>query len=132
MMTALELLQKYNILYTVEREQVVHYLMDHRTHPTADEVYIGMKQLDSTISRATVFNTLKVLSERCAVSTLFIEGGVVRYDICTEPHAHFRCSQCGAIVDVDIRRNASLHIPEGFSANNTQYIITGLCPQCGK
>lgn len=131
-MTAREFLHKNNIQYTFEREQVVQYMMDHRIHPTADEVFSGMKQMDSTISRATVFNTLKVLADRCAVTMLLIEEGVVRYDICTEPHAHFRCCQCGKIMDVAIRRNVSLDIPKGCVARQMQYIITGFCLECAK
>lgn len=129
-MTAREFLKNSNIQYTYEREQVIQYMMDHRIHPTADEVYKGMKQMDSSISRATVFNTLKVLSDRGVIAALLIEEGVIRYDICSTPHAHFRCCQCGRIMDVDVRRNASFNLPKGCSVTQMQYVITGYCPDC--
>lgn len=129
-MSAREYLQQHKIQYTIEREEVVTYLMENLTHPTADEVYRGLKLMDSSVSRATVFNTLKTLAEHHAVSTLLIEEGVIRYDISTKPHAHFRCSRCGRIADVVVNSNASFCLPEGYSACNISYVIVGRCPEC--
>lgn len=129
-MTSREYLQQHGIMPTDERLKVVDCLMAHHTHPTGDEVYNCMRSNGYSISRATVFNTLKLLSDRSAVNTLLIEDGVTRYDIVLSPHAHFRCSRCGRIFDVPLRRRASFDLPQGFSESRTDYFISGLCPDC--
>jgi len=129
-MTAREYLDQYQIQWTQERLQVVDYLMNHHAHPTADEVYAALREGGSDVSRATVFNTLNVLTEKGALRALQIEDGVTRYDILMHPHAHFRCIKCGAIYDVALTRNASFRLPEGFQSCHTDYIMEGYCPKC--
>jgi len=129
-MTAKEYLVDYQIQPTDERVEVVEYLMNHHTHPTGDEIYRGLVRNSSSISRATVFNTLKTLTEHAALHSLIIEDGVTHYDIDLYDHAHFRCTCCGKIYDIPIRRNASFNIPEGFLQTSTDYVISGLCPEC--
>jgi len=129
-MTAREYLEQHHIQWTQERLQVVDYLMNHHTHPTADEVFLGMKEAGADISRATVFNTLNALSEKCAITALQIEDGVTRYDIELHPHAHFRCGHCGKIINIELTRNASFQMPEGYHPCHTNYYIIGCCPEC--
>lgn len=129
-MTSKEYLQQYNINPTEERLRIVDCLMSHYVHPTADEVYNLMRTSGSTVSRATVFNTLNTLVDHSALHALQIEDGVTRYDIDLHPHAHFRCTRCGTIYDIPIRRSASFDIPAGFTTSDTDYFISGLCPDC--
>jgi len=131
-MTSREYLKEHQIQWTQERLQVVDYLMNHHIHPTADEVYAALREGGSDVSRATVFNTLNVLSEKGALRALQIEDGVTRYDILMYPHAHFRCIKCGAIYDVELTRNASFRLPEGFQSRHTDYFMEGYCPNCTK
>ncbi len=129
-MTSKEYLNQHHIQWTQERLQVVEYLMEHHTHPTAIEVYQGLTDAGADISRATVFNTLNVLTDKGALRALQIEDGVTRYDILLHPHAHFRCIKCGAIYDVELTRKASFRLPEGFQSCHTDYFMEGYCPTC--
>jgi len=129
-MTPREYLDMHHIQWTQERLQVVDYLMNHHIHPTADEVFQGLKDGGSDISRATVFNTLNVLVDKQAIRTLQIEDGVTRFDIDLYPHAHFRCEKCGKIVNVGLTRNASFQVPEGYRPTHTDYFLIGICPEC--
>lgn len=129
-MTGKELLKTHGLQLTEERAMVIDFLMKHHTHPTADEIFKGLQDGGAQISRATVFNTLNTLSEKGAVRALKIEDGIIHFDILTHPHAHFRCSQCGRIYDIDITRKASLSLPDGFKVSHTDYYITGICPEC--
>jgi len=126
-MTAKEYLQQYNIQITEERVAVVEFLMMHHIHPTGDEVYRELLKEGAEVSRATVFNTLNLLTQKGALHSLTIEEGVVRYDIELEPHAHFRCRESGKIVDIPLKRHASFIIPEGYKVESIDYVISGVC-----
>jgi len=131
-MSGKEYLLKYNIQATSERVMVVEYLMEHHTHPTGDEVFRGLVRKGADVSRATVFNTLKRLTEGGALHSLTIEEGVARYDIDLYPHAHFRCMKCGKIMDIPLKRNGSFEVPEGYEIEGIDYIITGICEECAR
>lgn len=65
-----ERLQGHNIKPSVQRIAIMKYLMEHRTHPTVDEIYTALSPTIPTLSKTTVYNTLKILSEQGAAQTL--------------------------------------------------------------
>jgi Fur family peroxide stress response transcriptional regulator len=48
---------------------------------------------DTTLSKTTVYNSLKLFLKRGIVQELTIEEKEVRYDADTRPHAHFKCTE---------------------------------------
>lgn len=47
-----------------QRLAIMNYLLTHRTHPTVDEVYQGLCNEIKTLSRTTVYNTLRMFAEK--------------------------------------------------------------------
>lgn len=129
-MSGREYLLKYGIQATAERVMVVEYLMKYHTHPTGDEVFRGLVRNGANVSHATVFNTLKRLTEGGALHSLSIEEGVARYDIDLSAHAHFRCNKCGKIMDIKLKRSGSFELPEGYKIDGIDYLISGVCSEC--
>ena len=78
-MDVVKRLQNHNIKPSVQRIAIMNYLIEHRTHPTVDEIYTALSPSIPTLSKTTVYNTLKLLSEQGAAQTLTIderqEGG---------------------------------------------------------
>ena len=66
-----------------QRLAIMDYLMKHRTHPTADEIFTALLPSMPTLSRTTVYNTLKVLVEHNAILNINIEEKNARFDGCT-------------------------------------------------
>lgn len=58
----LNYLTAHNVKPSVQRMAVMEYLLDHRTHPTADEIYLALHRKMPTLSKTTVYNTLKILT----------------------------------------------------------------------
>mgnify|MGYP000565030315 CR=1 FL=1 len=94
-MDVVKRLQNHNIKPSVQRIAIMTYLMEHRTHPTVDEIYTALAPSIPTLSKTTVYNTLKLLSEQGAAQTLTIDERNTCYDADTTPHAHFLCKHCG-------------------------------------
>ena len=101
-MDVIKRLQNHNIKPSVQRIAIMSYLMEHRTHPSVDEIYTALAPSIPTLSKTTVYNTLKLLSEQGAAQTLTIDERNTCYDAETSPHAHFLCKQCGKIYDWNI------------------------------
>ena len=95
MEVVVERLQGHNIKPSVQRIAIMKYLMEHRTHPTVDEIYTALSPTIPTLSKTTVYNTLKILSEQGAAQTLTIDERNTCYDADTTPHSHFLCKRCG-------------------------------------
>ena len=65
-MDVVKRLQNHNIKPSVQRIAIMNYLIEHRTHPTVDEIYTALSPSIPTLSKTTVYNTLKLLSEQGA------------------------------------------------------------------
>ena len=61
-MDVVKRLQNHNIKPSVQRIAIMNYLIEHRTHPTVDEIYTALSPSIPTLSKTTVYNTLKLLS----------------------------------------------------------------------
>ena len=48
-----ERLQGHNIKPSVQRIAIMKYLMEHRTHPTVDEIYTALSPTIPTLSKFT-------------------------------------------------------------------------------
>ena len=128
-MTSAEILQSHGIRPSLTRVMIYDYLREHRTHPTADEIYTALSPNAPTLSKTTVYNTMKLLSSEGVIKTITIEEQQARFDACTDVHGHFLCKECGRIYDFDTKL-PSMQIPEGFGVDVTEIYCTGKCKKC--
>lgn len=111
------------------RLQIYDYLDTHRTHPTVEEIYSGLSESYPTLSKTTVYNTVKLLAEKDILKAIAIEGFRTRYDANTSFHGHFLCKSCGLVFDV-----FDTPCPEaptnGFITQTTDVYYSGICKDC--
>jgi Fe2+ or Zn2+ uptake regulation protein len=131
-----KLLEQHGVRPSVQRIAVMEYLMLHKTHPTADEIFSALLPDMPTLSRTTVYSTLATLSASGAIRALDIESGRMHYDGETKPHAHFVCTRCGKIEDIwPAERDwqammLAVPPPKGTTIVQTQLLYKGLCANC--
>lgn len=126
-----ELLTSYGITPTSTRMRVLGYLKDNTDHPTADDVLQGLTKKGEKISRATVYNTLNLFSERGLVNAIHGHDDVIHFDPVTAVHAHFQCTDCNKIIDLDMdERDLDLDELEGAEIHNVTILIKGTCGSC--
>ena len=123
------MLQEKGIKPSYQRIRILEYLLAHRTHPTVAEVYQGLIEEIPTLSKTTVYNTLKLLIEHQIVSEILIEEKEVLYDVADEDHGHFKCVSCGLLIDFDLTE-APPAVPEGFIAQSVHVYYKGYCDKC--
>ncbi len=133
---AYDYLSSYGIRPSLQRTAVMEYLMTHRTHPTADKIYADLAPQYPSLSRTTVYNTLTMLAEKGAALALDLDSGRLHYDGDTSPHAHFICTRCGAILDLepsnDMMAMYAAKPPRGMSFTSVQLTYKGLCEKCNE
>jgi len=70
---AYECLMDHGVKPSVQRIAIMDYLLKNRTHPTAEEIYSALVNLIPTLSKTTVYNTLKLFVEQGAALMLTID-----------------------------------------------------------
>ena len=125
-----ELLQK-NINLSYQRMKVLEYLTQNHCHPTVDQIHTEIQKEVPTLSKTTVYNTLRILTDAGLVRVITIEDNETRYDIKTEAHGHFKCDSCGEIfnfnIDIDSLKSDDL---QGFKIDDKDVYFKGVCPNC--
>lgn len=86
---------------TPERFEVMDAALDYEGHFGADDLYILMKNSNSTISRATVYKTLELLVQCDLVIKRHFGDNMTRYESSykRQSHDHLICMDCGRIVE---------------------------------
>lgn len=117
---------------SVQRIAIMGYLMEHRTHPTADMIFNDLYNFIPTLSRTTVYNTLKLLVDQGAVQMLTIDEKNLRYDADISQHAHFKCRGCGCIYDLPIEQRDRIIIAGvgELMIDEIQVYCKGYCKEC--
>ena len=126
-------LRELGLVPTIQRIAVLEFLEKNHTHPTAEEVYCGVKTRFPSISKATVYNTLDVLKKAGTIRELTIAREAARYDYDPSSHPHFLCRICGNLIDVGLPcpiRSGDEVL--GHKVESVQTYLYGVCSQCRK
>ena len=75
-----KVLKENSIKITPQRLEILRYLDENRTHPTADQIYTGLKEKNPSLSKTTVYNSLEILGKHGIIQSLTISGSESRYD----------------------------------------------------
>lgn len=87
-----------------------------------------------TLSKTTVYNTLKLFVEHGAAQMLTIDEKNACFDADVSQHAHFLCKKCGKIFDMPCSSEVQKIDMEmnGFRVDEIHQYYKGLCPHCKK
>ena len=118
-----------------KRNAILHYLQSVTDHPSAETVFTHLKQEIPDLSMGTVYRNLNLFkSQGLAVSVATVKG-VERFDGNCDPHVHFICSECDAVIDL-----MEMAIPEalrktaenccGGEVGDCHLSFTGVCRDC--
>lgn len=120
--------------YSRQRESIKTYLSNTEEHPTADMVYLHVKEEFPNISLGTVYRNLNLLSDIGEAIKINTPDGGCRFDGKVTPHNHFFCKSCGRMMD--LKMDDIDHVDE-IAAKNFDGIIEshsilfyGTCGDC--
>ena len=123
----LQALTEHGIQPSAQRVAVAEYVLYTTDHPSADQVWAEVKRSFPMLSRATVYNTLNLFTEKGLLRELVLAEGRIVFDPKLDPHHHFLDEETGEIVDVpwsalDVRR---VHSLSGFDVREYQVVMRG-------
>ncbi len=118
---------------TRQRRLVLDSVRGRTDHPSADEIYLDVREKDARISRATVYRNLNVLAEEGEILHVKVPAAD-RYDLRTERHYHLFCVGCGSVSDAPLGYKSDYDTlaaaQTGFKIERHRMIFEGLCPKC--
>ncbi len=119
---------------SVQRVAILGQLISRHDHPTVDDVYKSLSDELPTLSKTTVYNTLRLLSEHNAAQMITVDDHRVCYDGNTTPHVHFMCRKCGRIIDlmdeVAPVVEGGVRTVDGNLVDEAQLYYKGVCREC--
>jgi Fur family ferric uptake transcriptional regulator len=96
---------------------------------------LGSKHFD----RVTIYRTLQTFVDKGIIHTIPTADNSIMYALCKETcseghhhddHVHFLCEQCGTTYCLDSVNIPAVNIPKGFSVNQTNVLVNGICKNC--
>ncbi|SFG10940.1 Fur family transcriptional regulator [Prevotella sp. KH2C16] len=123
---------EHGIRPSVQRLAIMDYLLTHHTHPTIEEVFLALRGEIPTLSKTTVYKTLRMFSEHKAAQMITIDDHRVCYDGDTTPHVHFFCKHCGKVYDLvnEVAPMPSNNVIDGNLIDESQLYYKGICKEC--
>lgn len=83
-----------------KRNAILNYLQSVTNHPSAEMVFTHLKQEIPDLSIGTVYRNLNLFKAQGLATSVATVKGVERFDGKTDPHVHFICAQCDAVIDL--------------------------------
>ena len=123
---AAKILESGAVKPTRQRLAIARVLFACHQHLSADQVMTLANQNGAELSKATVYNTLKLFVEKRLIREVIVDPNKVFYDSNTGPHHHFYDIQTGEIIDIDaaeITVAGLPPLPEGKIAEGVDVII---------
>ena len=118
-----------------KRNAILEVLRMTDTHPSAEMVHEMLQEEHPDISLATVYRNLSRFKNQGLIQSVATVRGIERFDANTNPHVHFICTGCDAILDlhqieVPEALNSSVEQNSGCQVQSCQLSFTGLCSNC--
>ena len=121
-----KLLADHGLQVTSQRLDIAEYVLSRPQHLSADQILGAMRSRGSRVSKATVYNTMNLFSERGIVRTVDVDSDRQYYDSRSEPHHHFYNVDTGELTDIpaeSVRLELKTALPQGTEREGIEIVI---------
>jgi Fur family ferric uptake transcriptional regulator len=125
---------KRGLRSTKQREQIVDVFVSQPDHVSIEELLSRVRERDPAIGYATVYRTLKLLTECGVAHERKFGDGLTRYELADDEahHDHLICVECQRIVEFEEPRVETLQeeiaSKHGFVVRSHKHELYGVCP----
>lgn len=129
-------LEKTGLKSTAQRDYIAETFFKTNTHISLDELLKKVKRKNSRIGYATVYRTMKLLTECGLALARQFGDGQTRYENLPADghHDHIICIKCSKIAEFQNQKIEQLQIEAakklGFTVVNHKLELYGYCPDC--
>ena len=117
---------RFGILPTPQRLEIAEILFEKPQHLSAEQIIDRLRTGGSGVSKATVYNTLNLFSDRGLVRECLVDPERRFYDSNTQPHHHFYNVDTGHLIDIpreEIRLEEIPEFPNGVRLDQVEVMI---------
>ena len=121
-----ELFDRHGIMSTPQRVEIARILLDKPQHLSADQIIDRLRAAGSGVSKATVYNTLNLFSERGLIKEVMVDPVRKFYDSTTHAHHHFYNVDTGELSDIadeQVSFRDLPALPEGTEHESIEVLI---------
>lgn len=128
-------LRRHNLKTTQQRELIVDEFFRSTGHISVEDLLARVRRMQSHIGYATVYRTLKLLTESGVAASRHFDDGQTRYEIADESHHdHLICLQCNLILEFENEEIEKLQDEMaarlgGFKVVRHKLELYALCPK---
>lgn len=111
---------------TAQRVQIAEVLLARPQHLSADQILASVNRGGGHVSKATVYNTLKLFHQKGMVREIIVDPSRVFYDSTTGGHHHFYNVDSGELSDIkpgDIAFERLPELPPGTETDDVEVIV---------
>lgn len=123
---AREVLERHGVRPTTQRLRIAEMLLDQPRHATAEQILATLRQSPGRVSKATVYNTLKLFVDHGLLRPIHVDPERCVYDSMVAPHHHFQDLDTGEMTDIppDALRIAEMPpLPPGMELAGVEVVI---------
>jgi Fur family transcriptional regulator, ferric uptake regulator len=127
---------QHGLKSTRQRSLIIDTFFSTGGHLSVEDLWNKVREHDARVSVATVYRTMKLLSDCGLAHARNFGDGQTRYEAAAgrHHHDHLICTRCGAIVEFENDRIE--HLQEavarrhGFTVTSHKMELYGLCREC--
>jgi len=131
-------LKEKDLKLTAQREVILEAFLEQKGHVSAEDLFQKAREKQSTVGFATVYRTLKHLTQCGLARELDFGDGRIQYepDYNRQHHDHMICTSCGTYIEFmnpqieELQEQVSRK--HGFKITHHRMQLYGLCQKCQK
>ncbi len=120
------ILERHGVRPTLQRVRVAGILLTAPRHLTAEQILADLRQSSGRVSKATVYNTLKLFVEQGLARQIHAHPEHCVYDSTMAPHHHFQDLDTGEMIDIrpeDLAFAKLPPLPPGMEIADVEVLI---------
>jgi Fur family iron response transcriptional regulator len=124
--SARAILEQHGVRPTSQRVRVAEMLLTAPRHITAEQILGALREGAGHVSKATVYNTLKLFVDQGLVRQIHVDPERCVYDSMMAPHHHFQLLETGEMIDIrpeDLEFAKMPPLPPGTEIADVEVVI---------
>jgi len=97
-----DIFREYDITATLQRVEIAKVMLLKKQHVSAEQVLEAVNRGRGIVSKATVYNTLRLFASKGIIKEVIVDPSKVFYEPSTTAHHHFFNIDTGELTDFDV------------------------------